>query len=295
MKIKIWICVLILLLTRQATGSDFGECAGVVYKLPTSARISALGDCGVIVEEQAGVCYNPAVLTGIEKSFSFSYIDGVVDSYFSYLGTKFKMKGFDAGISLSFLDGGKFKHYVYTQDEPADEFKAQSDFYLLFAGAKKIYEVLSFGAALKFLQSKLAKDYSANSIALDAGIIYSLGNIKLGASLQNLGSGLKYYKENNPLPILIRVGIAGELRQELFVVAEIKNIPKEGITAGFGIEYLLFDILYLRGGYKLGFDAKNISFGFGIDYKNIVIDYAYSPIKDLQSQHRVSLSFKLLK
>lgn len=69
MKIEILIFELILLFTKQTTGNDFGECAVVVYKFPTSARISALADCATIVKEQAGVCYNPAVLTTVKNSF----------------------------------------------------------------------------------------------------------------------------------------------------------------------------------------------------------------------------------
>jgi hypothetical protein len=59
-----------------------------------------------------------------------------------------------------------------------------------------------------------------------------------------------------------------------------------------GVEYALRNILYLRGGYKLNFDEEGFTYGFGIAYTGIRIDYSYSDFGEfLNAVHRFSVGF----
>jgi hypothetical protein len=55
-----------------------------------------------------------------------------------------------------------------------------------------------------------------------------------------------------------------------------------------GIEYLS-RIIALRCGYKWGRALEGITAGFGLRFSKIQLDYAYAPVENLESGHRVSL------
>ena len=61
-----------------------------------------------------------------------------------------------------------------------------------------------------------------------------------------------------------------------------------------GLEYKVYGIFSLRGGYKLNYDEGNLSFGAGVDYTfngiRLNFDYAYVNYDFLQSPHRFTVS-----
>ena len=60
------------------------------------------------------------------------------------------------------------------------------------------------------------------------------------------------------------------------------------------MEYAFRDLLYLRAGYKLNFDEEGLTYGFGLAYSGIRIDYSYSDFGEfLNAVHRFSVGFGL--
>jgi hypothetical protein len=61
-----------------------------------------------------------------------------------------------------------------------------------------------------------------------------------------------------------------------------------------GIEYKFYNILSLRGGYRLNYEEGNLSLGAGLNYAvnnfRIQFDYAYVSYDFLQSPHRFTVS-----
>jgi len=61
-----------------------------------------------------------------------------------------------------------------------------------------------------------------------------------------------------------------------------------------GLEYKIYGIFSLRGGYKINYDEGNLSFGAGVDYSidgiRLNFDYAYVSYDFLQSPHRFTVS-----
>lgn len=278
---------LLILLIGVSEGSSFGECGAVIYKLPTSAKIEALGDAGaVVLDDITNFNYNPALLGLADKKNGvvLMYFDGLLnDTYFSSLCYKHKK----LGISIGYLDAGKFKRYTFVSDEPVEIIKAGRDLYLLLA-----YAIKNYGISIKYLDSRLAERYKANSIGVDLGTQHKVRRINISVSLQNLGQGLKYISQTSPLPTLIRLGIVYNIMPNFIILGEAKKIFKEKLISSLASEYVLFNIIALRGGYKFGYAAKNISLGIGIILPNFNLDVAYSPIKDLDSLWRASVAIK---
>jgi hypothetical protein len=60
-----------------------------------------------------------------------------------------------------------------------------------------------------------------------------------------------------------------------------------------GAEYTYRRTVSLRAGYKGGYDSYGGTFGAGIRYKKLDVDYAFLLVKnDLGDSHRISVSFR---
>lgn len=55
-----------------------------------------------------------------------------------------------------------------------------------------------------------------------------------------------------------------------------------------GGEYNWRNFLYGRAGYRTGLEYEDVSFGLGVNYLELIFDYAYVPYSDLGSSHRFS-------
>ena len=62
----------------------------------------------------------------------------------------------------------------------------------------------------------------------------------------------------------------------------------------FGAEYGYQRLLFLRAGYKAGYDSQGATFGVGVQHKQFNLDYAMMLINnDLGDSHRIGLSMSL--
>jgi len=74
---------------------------------------------------------------------------------------------------------------------------------------------------------------------------------------------------------------------------EVTNTIKKNI----GLEFVILNILALRGGYRMGLDQRYLTAGTGVSYSlgkiNLQIDYAYAGLSDLGGGHKISLGINL--
>ena len=158
-------------------------------------------------------------------------------------------------------------------------------------------------------------------------------NLTIGMSATNFGPDMKFNgKYDNtyiqsiwqvstaedfgyyPLPISFQVGVADELytADEFSFTGAIDyshpNDLAERIHVGGEFEY--DDMLFLRGGIFMDMDQSDLEdpiapgddsldrfmeyrFGVGFSYANVVVDYAWQDIENLEGVHRIALSVKL--
>ena len=145
----------------------------------------------------------------------------------------------------------------------------------------------------------------------DFGIHYNTGyrSVEIGASVQNFGANVTYAKESNPVPLLFRWGIAGNLigKESLFGQDDVNRIgvafdlfqPNDyAQQEHIGIEYEYAEIFSLRAGYKFNYDFEGLTLGGGIRQPlgafTLSLDYSYSSIGTyLGNAHRISLGVRL--
>lgn len=238
--------------------------------------------------------YNRAVfaLTIPLKSFTLGAGYNSIDT-----GTIIYPKSFESSTGKPIFTENTYKNEVYQMSISKD-----------FNNYKKTGTPLTLGLSYKFFNQGIStqKQLSAQGQGIDFGINYELRpNINIAASIKNLWSSIEW--GNGTKEEADRYNIIGissdwlNTKLNLSSSIRINNTNKEQYFS-LGAEYLLLDILAVRGGIKEspivtdeGKSSKStsISTGAGLRFSDFNIDYAYVPYYDLQedTKHIISISF----
>ncbi len=156
--------------------------------------------------------------------------------------------------------------------------------------AQRLGTSWSVGAAAKFLRSEI-DNVSASGFAVDLGARYRVNaDWTLGASVVNLGQGLKFISDRSDLPLTGRLGTAWH-RGRWLAAADLILINEESLEGAAGIEWQPVDMFSLRAGYKSQLNSdlgEGLTAGVGFHVANFTIDYGYVPFGPLGDAHRVS-------
>ncbi|MBI4656857.1 MAG: hypothetical protein HY746_08960, partial [Elusimicrobia bacterium] len=141
----------------------------------------------------------------------------------------------------------------------------------------------------------------AQTGAIDLGITHKFKNkpITAGITAKNIGPGLKYINQRDPLPLSITLGMAYDLIPGFRLAMDVKRLiyDKEN-TISLGTEYHVTNGFFLRAGYMAAGNQKqkagpeNITGGVGIKLLGNEIDYAVSPVNELGDTQKISIKKK---
>lgn len=286
---------------KEAMGSTTAD----FLNLPVGARAIGMGGAYTAISEEAsGIYWNPAGLVQIPKlSVTFmrsEYIAGINYQYLAYA----QRLAADSAIGASFMvtDIGTLdqtniygtKTGAFT---PKDQVVTLSYSKAVLEFSDKERDV-SIGINAKYIKSKIVNE--DESFAGDLGIMaYSFTTLpyRLGVAVTNFGQGLKYDTESNPLPMTLKLGGALNPFKNLLIAADAV-FPK-----GNGPHYLLgFELstqpneltkFSARGGLNsqlLKDDLSGFTLGLGATLHFFSLDYAYAPMGELGTAHRISIT-----
>jgi len=321
----IWGAVLALMICSASSYAGTGRTAAQFLDLGGGTRAAGMGDTFTAVSgDVIATFWNPSGLASIsEMQMTLSYTNyaamfGEASEGMYYGLTAFAMPIKDWGVfgsSLQIQDQGSM---VITTDSP--EAVGEADLGMNWAWALSyadaINDSLMAGVNAKLIHQKLWTE-SDTAYAADLGIQYAvpvtLIKVKLGAALQNLGTGIQMTDEyqTQPLPRSLKFGLAvmvvdtpehrfqivsdytsmvdklGETEEDKENTAFDAEKAGVGIHAlrpsnskrGIGGEYWYANVLGIRVGYKYVPDmpGKHITMGFSVRYENYQIDYARVP------------------
>jgi hypothetical protein len=289
------------------------------------ARGTAMGDAySVIASGAEAVYWNPSgVALARGNEFSSTYIDWIFDAQQGTLSYATTIGDIGAiGLQVQYVDYGEFEEtsndlpYIKNPDEPGMTGQTFHPFsYLVGATyARSLTDRFSVGLTAKYAHESLFNGQSvlaqvsqgvyenvqtwAGVMLFDFGVRYDAGfhTVQLAAAVQNFGSNVTYAKESNPVPLLFRFGIAGDLLgkdallveregQRLTVAFDLFQPNDYAQQAHLGLEYEFADAFALRAGYKFNYD--NESFTFGVGFKQTLgstrfsLDYSYGSVGTL--------------
>ena len=141
-------------------------------------------------------------------------------------------------------------------------------------------------------------------LAFDFGTQFKTGfkSLVFGMSVRNFSKEIKYVEEGFQLPLVFNLGISMDvmdfmesspIEQSLIVSIDASHHRDHPEQIKIGLDYTLMHMLSLRGGYVSSNDEDGISFGVGVRYFGVGLDYAYTPFGVFDKVQRMSARFSL--
>ncbi|MFH1098190.1 MAG: PorV/PorQ family protein [Candidatus Desantisbacteria bacterium] len=283
----------------DAGSKSKGTCAENFLKLGVGARAIGMGEAFTAVASDANAIYwNPAGLANLNRrQINAMHNTWLVDTYYDHLSfaTPFKSGAMCAG--LTYLGSGDIdKRDASGGQSDSTSFTAY-DMALIGGYGWKFSDKVLVGVSGKLIQSKI-DSYDAHGVAVDLGILSQtpVENLTVGGTIQNIGSTIKFDKDGDPLPLMIKVGAAYTmLDNNLTTALDITKARDNDVKFNVGGEYLIAKSFAVRAGYSSKIDeGAGITAGIGYKHPVVTVDYAYVPWGDLEKDtHRVSLLFNL--
>ena len=291
---------------RYFSSKAVGTTTADFLNLPVGARAAAMGGAySAIAEEASAIYWNPAGLVQIPKLSAVfmraQYLEEISYQYAAYahrLSYDSVLAGSvlltDIGsIDQTDISGNKLGTFT-----PRDQVFTLSYSKAILEFSDKDIDV-SIGVSAKYIKSKIVG--SAKSYAGDIGIMtYNFGDIpyRLAVTATNIGGGLRYDTESNPLPLTFKLGAAvNPFRNMLFstdVVFPKQNKPNVllgGELATTPNELTRFCVRAGLNTQQMSDGLTGMSFGLGATLHFFSLDYAFVPMGELGTTHRISLTF----
>jgi len=275
-------------------------------QLGVGARELGLGTAASAITHDVHALYwNPAGLTQISKTqLGFTHGEWLLNSRYNFMG--FAKKG---SLGTFGMSGTYLSHEdQVARDQNGEKIGtfSNSDWSLGLAYAQQTSPQLSFGANVKFLQSRIYNK-EATGVAVDLGtLLHFVAGVpsQLAFTVRHLGPEISFGNDTDPLPLTLALGFAQEYLNLFLVSVEAQYEPYDEETRFvLGTEFNLNPTLSLRGGYALKenpfeneefgiSDMTGLVGGFGIGLNSLQLDYAFLPFNNLGETHRFSLLIK---
>lgn len=298
--------------------SKRGTTAAPFLEFGVGSRAVAMGKAFTAVANDASTIYwNSAGMDRLDgNEVTFNYMNWIAGMDFIYAGLVVKTKSAGAfGLSLTSLATPEME--VRTVDQPeglGSRFDA-ADIAIGVSYANNLTDRFSFGGTFKYVQQRIWH-MSADAIAMDFGILYFMPfeGAKLGISISNLGTKLHLQgsdamvftdvdptKEGNntavmaqlrtkewALPLIFRFGVSYDVvkseNHTVTIASDYVHPNDNSESVNLGLEYGFSNLLMLRIGYQSLFiqdSEEGLSFGLGLRYRGIGVDYAYTKLQHL--------------
>ncbi|MBK7141083.1 MAG: PorV/PorQ family protein [bacterium] len=285
---------LLLLVMLIATSAYSADDAGVESPFVLGAGARSLGMGGATISlpfDANAIYYNPAGLPRLEYQeialMHMSLFEGTIYDVATWASPVNGLGGFGVGFMrigtddiirrTDFIEQGTFDY---------------SSWQFLLAYGRNFGKSLSAGMTFKVLNSSI-DDLSDYGIGLDAGMQLDLfKHMSLGVMARDIippQLTLDSLSEDAPVSLigglaLNRAPLSGSLA--LSAAVDLEKIEDRDLLVHTGVELLIAEKYALRGGY----DRDDFTFGAGIGYGRLKIDYAYKLMDYIEDSHRFSLS-----
>ena len=260
-------------------------------KINVDAKTAAMGgtQASVGLGGASSVFANPSAITGVENMDLYAgNVAYVADIGYNALSFEKNLAALGVvAVSVASLDMGDIPETVNAPVGDRTEYSITGRNYTggnTAAGitfAKQISDKLSVGTNVRYINETI-DDLSMTNISFDFGTTFYTGykNLRLGMTFKNIGNdvnlaGWDESFQTEPvdvrMPVDFKVGMAMEfLPGENLTLAVDASHPNDSPEkVHIGTQYNFNDMLFLRGGYKIGYDEDTLTFGVGISYSMI--------------------------
>tara|TARA_A100001037_G_scaffold293918_1_gene311069 strand:- start:91 stop:1089 length:999 start_codon:yes stop_codon:yes gene_type:complete len=284
-------------------------------KINVDAKSAAMGNASASLGlgDASSVFANPSAITGVENmdiyAGNVAYVAEIGYNAFS-LVKNLGALGVVA-VSVASLDMGDIPETINAPVGDRTEYSITGKNYTggnTAAGltlARSVSDKLSVGMNVRYIQETI-DDLSMSNVSFDFGTTFYTGykSLRLGMTFKNIGgdvqlAGWDEAFQTEPvdvrMPVDFKVGMAMEfLPGENLTVAVDASHPNDSPEKiHIGTQYNFNDMLFLRGGYKIGYDEDTLTFGVGISYSMINASFSQVTMGRLGNVSMMSLGVSL--
>ncbi|HAN03922.1 MAG TPA: hypothetical protein DCW72_04070 [Elusimicrobia bacterium] len=291
---------------RYFSAKSAGTTTADFLNLPIGARAAGMGGAYTAVSEEASAIYwNPAGLVQIPKLSAIfmraQYLEEISYQYAAY-AHRLSYDSVIAG-SVMLTDIGSITETDISGNTlgsftPRDQVFTLSYSKAILEFSDKDIDV-SVGVSAKYIKSQIVD--SAKAYAGDIGVMtYNFSDIpyRLSVVATNMGGGLTYDTESNPIPLTFKLGAAVNPFRNLLVATDVvlpkHNKPSVRLGAELAATPNELTRLCVRAGLdtqKMSDGISGFSMGVGATLHFFSLDYAFVPMGELGTTHRISLTF----
>lgn len=328
MTIKFILSVLLLcanVIYAQVDLKKTGQSTMNFLLVGTSPKAAAMGEAFTSIGiGSESIFYNPAGLAIMDNQFDISvnYTKWIAD--INYIGGGIAFNAYQYGtfglhmvtvdygvINGTSLLSNEADPLGYIDNGPVGNVGA---YVIGLSYAKAISNQFSIGGNVKLAGQNLGrnvysdgneKDNDAVKLAFDAGVRYNTGykGFVFGMYIRNFSSNIKRELIEEQLPLVFALGasinameiINFDPESSLILSVDFLHQNNYSERVNLGMEYKLFNMVALRGGYQTNRDLASWSGGIGLNTSlsgyDVEVSYSYSSFEIFDSVNRLSLNF----
>lgn len=313
----------------QAQNPNLGTSGAQFLQIPVGARPAAMaGAYTAQASDASALFWNPAGIVHVPANdVLFAHTEWWATirlNHAAFVHTLEDVGSFGASLTVLTMD----KMEVTTELEPegTGRFFDAQDLMIGATFARRLTEDFSAGVTVKYVSQRIWNE-TAGGFAFDVGTQYRIGyrDLTIAMSMTNFGSDLRYdgldlnrrYDENPgqannrltparlaaedyPLPLHFQVGLSMTAlsveEMDVVVAADVTHPNDNDERINIGTELRFLEHLFLRGGYRFGYDTESLTLGAGVSVPlgetRLTFDYAYAAYDLLPNINRFSLGVR---
>lgn len=306
-RIVLGLVALLLIAADAAHAAREFEKVGTIgvqfLKIGIGARATGMAGAFVAVaDDPSAVYWNPAGVARLQqRSLSFNHVNWFADVQLVQASHIFHLPFAPGSFAVNARSLSMDRMQVRTVFRPDGDGTTYDagDLSLGLSYARSLTDKFSTGLSIHYIQSTLAV-YTASATSFDFGTLYDTGfrSLKIGMSIQNIGSEMTFIEDPVKLPTIFRVGMSmyvlDSATQRVLASGEFQHPPDNAERACAGMEYSLSNFAFLRGGWYFRYDQERFGIGGGLrtpagTSPRIQADYSYTENRDLPAVHRLSV------
>lgn len=242
------------------------------------ARLYGMGNAGTALPDEWSAFYNISGISGVDRPvLAFTYIH------------RFNLKPLYSIAAVGVIPMGKVGNICATIYRFGDELYNEQKLSVGFAN--KIGFV-RLGGQIHYLQINVASVGREGLLLFDfGGMVELIPTLSFGARIFNAtATGYKRF-EQEYFPVTMSAGLTYKPAKQVVLSADVEKITYQEFSVKFGLEYLIYEKVSLRGGFD--YPQSVYYFGAGFRSDRLGFDYAMASNYDLGYIHQFSARYFL--
>ncbi|AFK03555.1 hypothetical protein Emtol_2419 [Emticicia oligotrophica DSM 17448] len=244
---------------------------------PIGAKSWGIGNATTALADRNSIFSNPAGLGFVQENF-------VSTSYHA----RYNISGLQTlALSGNYLT--KFANLGFGIERFGDKLYNEQKVGLVMG---KSMNRVALGVKISYFQAAIENFAAKNTLLTEFGIMTKLSSkVQLGFHAYNL-TGAKLFTSQR-IPTVLRLGLSFAPSKQILMITEAEKDLDFPMLIKAGIEYQIVKNFYLRTG--INSKINQFHFGFGLQAKQFIFDYAISSHEALGFSNHLSISYQMSK